>query len=107
MKDLPHHIQKLNRRIIRDAHREELSDNTIETNALERHLPQGQIRKQEKIRQAKKRKEHIPHSYTPEEQNKLQAKRNPVFFSKNHQKPKTTRATRKKTPRIAKGRKAA
>lgn len=111
MKDLPHHMQKLNRRVIRDANREDHHEEVFELNAdlnlPPRSMPPAQLKKQGKIRRAKQRNEHIPIAKTPDEQNKLIAKRNPVFFSKNHQKPKTTRATRKKTPRMTKGRKAA
>ncbi len=108
MKDLPHHMQKLNRRIIRDAHRDEqTSENFDESLNLQRNIPPEKVRKQEKIRTAKTRHSHIPISRTVDDKNKLEAKRNPVFYSKNHQKPKTTRPTRKRTPRIQKGRKAA
>lgn len=111
MKDLPHHMQKLNRRVIRDANREDHNEEVFELNAdpnlPQRSMPPEQIRKQEKIRQAKASNEHVPISKTPDERNKLMSERTPVFFSKNHQKPKTTRASRKKTPRITKGRKAA
>jgi hypothetical protein len=102
MKDLPHHIQKLNRRIIRDAHRDEIEEVTFESALdLHRSRPKEQMRKQEKTRLSKARHEHVPMPKTPDIQNKLEAKRTPVFFSKNHQKPKTTRPTRKRTPRLS------
>ena len=98
MKDLPHHIKKLNRRVIRSAHREE---------ALEEEIPPipnrkptiKQVKKQakEKIKQTKKAR--VSSDLTPEERNKLMKKRVPVF-DREKAKPRSTKPTRKKTPRI-------
>lgn len=75
MKDLPHHIQKLNRRIIHDAHREGIEEKIFEpVPELHRSRPQEQLRKEGKTRLSKARHEHVLMPKTPEIQNKLEAK---------------------------------
>lgn len=99
MKDLPHHIKKLNRRVIRSTRREE----------MEEILPDVPIwqdakterRKKEKREMKAAREAHIPSNKSPEERNQEMKKgRVPVFAWDNKGKVKHTRATKKKTPRI-------
>lgn len=105
MKDLPHHIKKLNRRIIRSIHREELDE---EAYGLEMKMPsppnwkktERQIKKQAKAQIRKERISRTPTPLTPEQKEKKMIHRVPVFDRTNNAKPKTTKATRKKTPRI-------
>lgn len=104
MKDLPHHRQKLNRQVIRSAHREELADGAFESTEASppRKQTAAQVKKQAKARISKERNTRTPTLQTAEEKNKKMKKRNPVFFDQNHATQKTTRATRKKTPRLSK-----
>ena len=89
MKDLPHHIKQLNRKMIRSARRssEEMGEELPEVptwpeTVLER-------RKKAKRTMAKKRKARVPTGKTPEERNKEMKKgRVPVFDRTNHPKPK-------------------
>lgn len=98
MKDLPHHLKKLNRRVIRDLHRLERDE------GLE--LPDIPPRKQtprelKKIAKRKLRAEglaHVPSDPTPDERNREMKHRVPIFDRKNQEKPKTTHPTHKKTP---------
>lgn len=105
MRDLPHHIKKLNRRIIRSIHREELDE---EAYGLEMKMPsppnwkksERQIKKQAKDKIRKERMARTPSPLTPAEKEKKMIHRVPVFDRLNNAKPKTTKPTRKKTPRI-------
>ena len=101
MKDLPHHIKKLNRNIIRSARREEREE--------EEELPEvptwpetPQSRRKKKKRKMKAQREaHVPMGKTPEERNKEMKKgRVPVFDRMNSNKTKHERPSRKKTPPI-------
>ncbi len=112
MKDLPHHMKKLNRRIVRSAHREELAEeeydqviaapspaSPVQVALAPPHRPKRQVKKQAKAKVKKARKARTPAPPTPEERNKKMAKRVPIF-DRNKAKPKKTKATRKKTPRL-------
>ncbi len=98
MKDLPHHIKKLNRKVVRSVHRDE---------ALEEALPpipnrkptEKQVKKQakEKVKQTKKAR--VSSDLTPAEKNKKMKNRVPIF-DRNKAKPRSAKPTRKKTPRI-------
>lgn len=98
MKDLPHHIKKLNRRIIRSMHREEMEELP--------DLPNWPDSKKEKKKKAKQKMKaatnaRIPTSKSPEERNKEMKKgRVPVFDRTNNAKPKRALSSKKKTPRI-------
>lgn len=101
MKDLPHHMKKLNRRIIRSMHREEKEEELPE-------VPTWPVTTKEKKKKAKeKMKDETlarPSSdLTPEERNKImkggRQGRVPIF-DRNNAEPKHTRASKKKTPRI-------
>lgn len=105
MKDLPHHMQKLNRRVIRSMHREQTEEETFDSGIPFAQTPR-QEKKQAKAMRAKDHESHTPIPLTPDEQNKKMAKRVPIFFDRNHLKPKTTRPTRKKTARITKAKKS-
>lgn len=102
MKDLPHHLKKLNRKIIRSMHREEMEEEEYDLLApiSPRRKTERQIKKQakEKIRQAKRERAATPP--TPDEQNRKMKKRVPIFDRTNNAKPKGAKASAKKTPRI-------
>jgi hypothetical protein len=98
MKELPHHIKKLNRKVIRSAKREEAVEEEMPS-VPARKPTERQVKKQakEKIKQSKKAR--APSALSPEEKNKKMKKRVPVF-DREKAKPKSTKPTRKKTPRI-------
>jgi hypothetical protein len=101
MKDLPHHMKKLNRLIIRSEHREEMEDEAYSMMApsLPRKQTPRQIKKQAKAKLTKSRKMRTPTPLNPEERNKKMRKRVPVF-DQNKPGQKIAKPTRKKTPRI-------
>lgn len=101
MKDLPHFIKKLNRRIIRSEHREEMDEEAFAQTVafMPRKQTVRQLKKQAKAKLTKQRNRRTPTPLEPEERNKKMAKRVPVF-DRNKAKPKVAKATRKKTPRI-------
>lgn len=101
MKDLPHHIKKLNRQVIRSEHREEMEDEaySLIVPSPPKKQTQRQIKKQAKEQMTKSRELRTPTPLNPEERNKKMAKRVPIF-DRNNAKPKTAKPSRKKTPRI-------
>lgn len=98
MKDLPHHIKKLNRKVVRSAKREEAIEEAM-PDIPKRKPTERQVKKQakEKIKQAKQAR--TPVHLTEEERNKKMKKRVPIF-DRNSAKPKSAKPTKKKTPRI-------
>lgn len=102
MKDPAHHMKKLNRRVIRSEHREEMNEEAyeLELPSPPRKQTDRQVKKQAKSKLKKDRKARTPALLTPEEKNKKMAKRVPVFDRINDARPKRSKASRKKTPRI-------
>lgn len=101
MKDLPHHMKKLNRRILRSAHREEMEEEAFETlPSPPRKQTQREMKKIAKRKVAKERWDRAPTPLSPDEKNKKMKYRTPVFDRLNNAKPKATRPSKKKTPRI-------
>lgn len=104
MKDLPHHMKKLNRRVVRTERRmvkeEEGYGEKIPAPPKQAVRPKKQVRKQVKTEMKKERKARSPQKKTAEERNWEMKKRTPVF-DRNKAKPKAgARASKKKTPRI-------
>ena len=98
MKDLPHHIKKLNRRVIRSEMREEHAE---ELPPLpERPLSERQKKKQTKERVKQLHKNHVPLHDSEEQRNQKMKHRVPIFDRLSTNKPKATRSTHKKTPKI-------
>jgi hypothetical protein len=98
MKDLPHHIKKLNRRIIRSMHREGMGEELPD-------LPNWPDSKKEIKKKAKQKmkaatKARLPSNKTPEERNLEMKKGRVPVFDRNNAKPKRALSSRKKTPRI-------
>jgi hypothetical protein len=97
MKDLPHHIKKLNRRVIRSMHREEMEELP--------DIPARPDTAREKKKKAKQKMKadtlnRTPTHKTADQRNKeMRTGRVPVF-ERNNAKPKHARSTKKKTPRI-------
>lgn len=103
MKDLPHHMKKLNRRIVRSAHREEVGEEIYDLEMpvlLPRQQSVKAAKKQAKIKMRKERTSRTPTPLTPDERERKMSHRVPVFDRTNNAKPKVARPTRKKTPRI-------
>lgn len=98
MKDLPHHIKKLNRKVIRSMRREEASEELPEIPPFEDTLREKKKKSKQKMKE--ERLAHVPSDLTPEERNKKMKKRVPVFDRINNAKPRTSKPSQKKTPRI-------
>ncbi len=99
MKDIPHHIKKLNRRILRSMHRDELAEELPEVPAWPD--TERQKKKKAKLKQKKKKEARPSSDPTPDQRNKvMKSGRVPVFDRTNNAKPKHARASKKKTPRI-------
>jgi uncharacterized sporulation protein YeaH/YhbH (DUF444 family) len=96
MKDLPRHMKKINRQVIRSAARE----NEIEEAALPPfHDSSRETRKKIKRKMRSEALNRTPIHDSPEERNQKMKHRVPIF-DRNNAEPKRTRATKKKTPRI-------
>lgn len=103
MKDLPHHMKKLNRRFVRSIHHEEMEDAAFESRMPSPpnwEHPKAQMKKQAKAKVRKERLAREPIHKTDEERNREMKHRVPVFEKLSHPKAKGTRPTHKKTPRI-------
>lgn len=105
MKDIPHHIKKYSRQVIRSEHRLEQEDesyaNTLPDLPQPTKRPRSQLRKQAKQAMRKKTNARTPTSLSPEERNHKMKTRVPVFDRWNIEVPKQgARPTKKKTPRI-------
>jgi hypothetical protein len=103
MKDLAHHIKKLNRRIIRSIHHMEMEEANFDTKTPE--LPNwkrtdAQKKKQAKTKIRQERSSRAPIHKTEAERNWEMKHRVPVFDRTSHPRPKITKPTKKKTPRI-------
>ena len=98
MKDLPHHMKKLNRKVIRSMHREEMEElPEIPTWPVNKH----EEKKKAKIKMRNETKAKVSSDLTPDQRNKIMKKgRVPVFDRTNNAKPKHAKASPKKTPRI-------
>ena len=99
MKDLPHHMKKLNRRVIRSMHRDDLEMETLPEIPNWPDTPQAK-KKKAKVAMKKEAEARVPSSLTPEEKNKKMKHRVPVFDRTNNAKPKHTRSSKKKSPKI-------
>lgn len=99
MKDLPHHVKKLNHKVIRSAHQEEMQGKEMP------EIPNwadSKKTKRKKAKQAQKeeRKSHIASHKSPEERNKeMKSGRVPVI-EKNNATPPHNPPSRKKSPPI-------
>jgi hypothetical protein len=102
MKDPTHHMKKLNRKVIRSEHREEMQEeNWAGPSPYAKKQTVSELKKQVKRETRKIREERTPVPKTPEEKNRLMKRRVPVFDRLNNAKPKMgARTTKKKTPRI-------
>ena len=103
MKDIAHHIKKLNRRIIRSIHHMEMEEANFDTKMPQ--LPNWkqtstQRKKQAKAAVREERNARTPIHKTEAERNWEMKHRTPVFDRTSHPRPKTTKPTRKKTPKI-------
>lgn len=103
MKDLPHHLKKLNRKILRSFHREELENEGFVESLPPipvREQTEREMKKIKKRAHLKEREERIPVHLTEEERNRKMKKRVPVFDRINHAKPRFSKPSQKKMPKI-------
>ncbi len=107
MKDLPHHMKKLNRRVIRSMHREEMDEEAYEEmpDVPTQEATARQRRKKTKIRMKQETLARTPTKPTSEQRNRKMKKRVPIF-DRNNAAPKHARPTKKKSPKT-KGRASA
>ena len=99
MKDIPHHMRKLNRKVIRSEHHEKgvIKEDSLTAPNLQ---TEKQVKKQAKAQITKRRNARVPTHPSEEERNKKLAHQIPIFHSVGHGPRKITRKARKKTPRI-------
>lgn len=88
MKDLPHHVKQLNRKVIRSTRREEEQEQEYDK-AFRIEESERQKKKKEKIQKRKEKKAHVPHPQTADERNDLMNERTPVRKERSHH-PKGT-----------------
>lgn len=99
MKDLPHHMNKLNRRVIRSERWiEQENENADRQTASPRKQTDRELKKQMKAKIRKERENRTPSVPLPEERNWKMKHRNPVFDRLSHPRSKNAKPTRKKTP---------
>ncbi len=98
MKDLPHHIKKLNSKIIRSARREANEEELPEVPTW----PDSPSEKRKKVKRTMKaeREARTPTRKSAEERNKEMKKGRVPVFDRNNAKPKHAKPSKKKAPRI-------
>jgi hypothetical protein len=104
MKDLPHHMKKLNRRIIRSEHRLEMEgllegEENMPAQVPQVERPKEQLRKQEKSGMRKETRSQTQNPPTEDARNREMKKRVPIFDPMSHQ-PKQSTKPKKKAPPI-------
>jgi len=98
MRDLPHHMKKLNRRVIRSCLRD-ASQEEMNLNPPAWKRSKEEQRKLEKTGMRKERENRTPIHKTEEDRNWEMKHRTPIF-DRNNAKPRKAKPTKKKTPRI-------
>ncbi|MBF8263175.1 MAG: hypothetical protein HW387_840 [Parachlamydiales bacterium] len=104
MKDLPHHMKKLNRRVIRSEHREmetelESSAEELIVQAIQIERPKEQLRKQFKAKMKKETLARTPTHPSDQERNQEMKHRVPIFDRLSHPRPKVGAKPKEKKPR--------
>lgn len=99
MKDLPHHMKKLSRSVIRSSRREKQQEEAMP------EIPTWpdnarQKRKKAKIRMRQMTLGRPSSDLTEDERNKIMKRGRVPVFDRNNAEPKHARASKKKTPRI-------
>ena len=101
MKDLPHHMKKLNRRVIRSEHRE-MELESFELNqsmqAPQNERPREQMRKIAKEEMRKEAVDFTQPTPTSEDRNREMKHRVPIFDRTSHPRPKQGAKPKKKAP---------
>jgi hypothetical protein len=101
MKDLPHHIKKLNRRVVRSIHREDLAEEEYEAAPPARKQTAQELKKIAKRQRSKIGGARAATPLSPSEMNRRMKQRVPIFDRLNNAKPKSSaRPSQKKRPRI-------
>ena len=98
MKDLPHHIKKLNRRIIRSVRREEVEEELPEVPTWSETEREKKKKEKRKLRAEGLHK--TSHHPSPEERNKIMKKGRVPVFDRESAKPKHAPPSKKKTPHL-------
>ena len=98
MKDVPHHMSRLNRKVVRSSQREEIEEEFFNPWAKPKTAAQQKKQTKAQISKVKAKAPHTP--LTAEEKNRRMQERTPVFDRWNNPRARGMKATRKKTPRI-------
>lgn len=98
MQDLPHHMKKLNRKVLRSERLDPKPEELYVTPAPIR--PKSTEKRLYKQAMRKAKQAHIPEAPSIEERNREMKFRVPIWDKDSHQHPKVQKPTRKKTPRI-------
>lgn len=98
MKDLPHHLKKLNRRIVRSMRKAGMEDELPDVPTWPDN--DRQKRKKAKIKMRNETNSRPVVKKTEEERNQIMKKGRVPVFDREKAAPKHARSTRKKTPRI-------
>ncbi len=102
MKDLPHHMKKLNRRVIRSEHREMELESVEELNqsiqAPQNERPKEQMRKMAKVEMRNETRGFTQPTPTGEDRNREMKHRVPIFDRSSHIRPKQGAKPKKKAP---------
>jgi len=103
MKDLAHHLKKLNSKILRAFHKEEAENKDLAKNLPsppQQKQTEREMKKIKKREALKIREERTPLHLSKEEKNKKMKQREPVFGKTNKGKLNFNKASKKKTPKI-------
>jgi hypothetical protein len=103
MKDIPHHLKKLNRKIIRSFNKEMAENEEFRMEISETPIRAQTDRETKKIKKRealKIRLERTPFHLTEEERNRKMKKRVPIFDRANNRKAPSSKSSKKKMPKI-------
>jgi hypothetical protein len=87
MKDVPNHMKKLNRQVVRSERRSKDQEETF-ADEFRRPESEKQKKKKAKLERKKEHEEHISMPLTPDEQNKKMNERVPLRKEESHLPPK-------------------
>lgn len=98
MKDLPHHMKKLNKKVIRSARKENLQETLPEVP----HWPDSKMEQKKKAKRELKAyaEARAPIKKSPDKRNQEMKKGRVPVFDRQNAEPKHAKSSKKKTPRI-------
>lgn len=89
VKDLPHHIKKLNRKIVRSEHRDEMAEENFDAfnAAYRKDTTHRRQMKEKKLAQRNAERNHIPSPKSDDEKNDLRRHRTPQTRDRTRRSP--------------------